>query len=125
MDALLAAKSVGYAQSARFVLEAADLLPRGPEGEMEQAAFSLALEEGWFPPAAAAGDPVKLGDLSLLIMKAFQLKGGIMYTLFPRPRYACRELAAKKIIQGRSDPALTVSGAQFLHIVSRVLEGIP
>ncbi|MDR3248079.1 MAG: hypothetical protein LBT39_04765, partial [Treponema sp.] len=127
IDTLLAAPQVSYAQSARFVLEAAEKLPITPLAgtKAEQTAFSLAREKGWLPPSAAQDDPAILGDLSLLIMKAFQLKGGIMYSLFPLPRYACRELAAKKIIQGRDDPNLTVSGTQLLHLVSRVLSREP
>jgi hypothetical protein len=39
----------------------------------------------------SADNPISLGEVSLLIMKAFALKGGIAYFLFPVSRYACGE----------------------------------
>jgi hypothetical protein len=114
LDVFLEADAISYSQAANFVLEARNLDSDGD-------AFALALEWGWLSPKAEAEAPVRLGELSLLIMKAFGLRGGIMYSVFPSPRYACRELAYKKIHLGRSDPALLVSGPQFLRILSRVL----
>jgi hypothetical protein len=114
LDVFLEADAISYSQAANFVLEARNLDSDGD-------AFALALEWGWLSPKAEAEAPVRLGELSLLIMKAFDIPGGIMYSVFHSPRYACRELAYKKINLGRSDPALIVSGPQFLRILSRVL----
>ncbi|MDR1277332.1 MAG: hypothetical protein LBK02_01120 [Treponema sp.] len=54
-------------------------------------------------------------------MKSFGLKGGILYTLFPGPRYACRELAYLRIIQGGGDPGTHLQGGQFLQILGNTL----
>jgi hypothetical protein len=54
-------------------------------------------------------------------MKAFDLKGGIFYSRFPLPRYACRELVYLRIIQGRTDPGGRLDGRTFLQILGRVL----
>jgi hypothetical protein len=54
-------------------------------------------------------------------MKAFALKGGILYSLFPLPRYACRELVYLRIIQGGLDPDERLDGRAFLQILGRVL----
>jgi hypothetical protein len=54
-------------------------------------------------------------------MKAFDLKGGIFYGVFPIPRYACRELVYMRIIQGRTDPRGRLDGRTFLQILGRVL----
>jgi hypothetical protein len=117
LDVFLEAETISYIQVVNFVLEA-----RGfPESATEGEGFALALERGWLPRGTKAEAPVRLGALSLLIMRAFDLPGGIMYSVFPSPRYACRELAYKKINLGRSDPALIVSGPQFLRILGRVL----
>jgi hypothetical protein len=45
-----------------------------------------------------------------------------MYTLFPGPRYGYRELAYRKIIQGRAYSAMPVSGERLLRILSRALD---
>jgi hypothetical protein len=54
-------------------------------------------------------------------MKAFNIKGGFMYSLFPGPRYAYRELAYRKIITGRSYSTTRVSGERLLRILNRAL----
>jgi hypothetical protein len=55
-------------------------------------------------------------------MAAFGIKGGIMYSLFPGPRYAYRELLHLKLIQGRADENFTLSGERLLQILGRVLQ---
>jgi hypothetical protein len=45
-----------------------------------------------------------------------------MYSLFPGPRYAYRELLYLKIIQGRADGNFTVSGDRLLQILGRALQ---
>ncbi|MDL2229816.1 hypothetical protein LJC14_06155 [Treponema sp. OttesenSCG-928-L16] len=118
MDAVLAAENVSYAQAARFVLSASEVLSQDVSAE---SAFAEALSRGWIPEDTAAEDPISMGKLSLLIMKSFDLSGGFMYALFPVSRYAYRELSYKQIIQGRSDPAVFLSGERFLHILGRTL----
>jgi hypothetical protein len=54
-------------------------------------------------------------------MKSFGLKGGILYTLFPGPRYACRELAYLRIIRDGGDPETHLNGGQFLQILGNTL----
>jgi hypothetical protein len=55
-------------------------------------------------------------------MRAFDMRGGLFYALFPGPRYAYRELVRLRFIQGRMDPALAVSGERLLRILGRALE---
>ena len=120
MDALLETQAVNAAQAARFVLEAADLLPAGLSGaEAESAAYDLAKSKGW--TSLASGDEVTLKDAAFLIMSAFDIEGGFMYALFPGPRYAYREMVYRKLIQGRADPAMPVSGSRLLQIIGRTL----
>jgi hypothetical protein len=117
MDRVLASKEITYAQAARFVLRAANALPDGAN------AFTAAKENRWLPAddSIGADSPISLGDLSLLVMKAFDMKGGIFYGFFPIPRYACRELVYLRIIQGRTDPGGRLDGRTFLQILGRAL----
>jgi outer membrane protein OmpA-like peptidoglycan-associated protein len=55
-------------------------------------------------------------------MKALNIKGGFMYTFFPGPRYAYRELEYRKIITGRAYSTMTVSGERLLRTLSRALD---
>jgi hypothetical protein len=117
LETLLSTDAVSYAQAARFVLQAADIndLKAGD-------AFSYAMDKNWLPAAATQDAAAKLGGLSLLIMQAFNMKGGFFYTMMKTPHYAYRELLYQNIIQGRADPDISVSGDLLLFVVNRVLE---
>jgi hypothetical protein len=119
IDALLGTGEVSVALAARFVLPAADVLPADAKAEL---AFSTVLEKGWLPPETAPDSPIKLSTLSLLVMKAFDLPGGMMYRIASSPRYAYRELLYLKLIQGISDPSQTVSGERLMRILGRALD---
>jgi len=119
MDGLLDSKAVTVGQASYLVLVAADKL--GEESDTS-GAFARLQELGWAPKAAGADDPVNYSSYSYILMKAFGLRGGIMYSLFPSPRYAYRELASRQMIQGRSDPAGKVDGSAALRVLGRVLD---
>ena len=54
-------------------------------------------------------------------MKAFNLGGGLMYTLFPGPRYAYRELTFLNLLSSKGGPYREVSGLEVVNTLSRVL----
>ena len=120
MDAMLAADTISSARAARFVLGAADLLPAGVAGaDAERAAYDMASSRGWIN--AASGEAATLKDTAFLIMKAFDLKGGVMYSLFGNPRYAYREMVYRKLITGQADQGMKVSGSRLLLILDKVI----
>jgi hypothetical protein len=122
MQTLLQTTSVSYAQAARFVLEAAGAYNTvDAQKAAQEAAAQFAVEKKWLPAKANARDAISLEELSLLIMKAFDLKGGPMYTLFGGAHYSYRELVFQDIIQGRNDPKMKVSGEKMLFIVNHLL----
>lgn len=108
LDTIMESSAVSCAQAARFVSGAA-----GGEDSPENTAL--------LPEGAAPDDPVTLGQLSFMMMKAFNIKGGMMYAIFPGPRYAFRTMTGRSLIQGAADPAMTVSGERFLQILGNVL----
>ena len=121
LDALLDTQAVSAAQAARFLLAAADLLPAGLSGEAaETAAYDVARSNGWLKGTSA--DTITLREAAFLAMGAFELKGGLMYSLFRNPRYAYREMAYRRLIQDGADPAMTVSGPMLLHFIGRLLD---
>ncbi|MCL2831687.1 MAG: hypothetical protein FWD78_00820 [Treponema sp.] len=120
LDTLLGTNAVSVAAAARFVLGAADLLPPDLSGAAaEKAAYDLAFSKGWVNKDAAGTATFK--DTAFLIMRAFDFKGGLLYSLFQNPRYAYREMIYNKIIQGRSDPDMEVSGTRLLQILGSAL----
>ncbi|MCG8481039.1 MAG: hypothetical protein MI724_18240 [Spirochaetales bacterium] len=70
-----------------------------------------------YPPVAA----LTLGEYALLVMQTFEISGGFMYSLTPSPRYAARELAFRRAIQGRSFPRMSISGERGMRILGRIL----
>jgi len=114
IETLLATEALSYGQAASFVLRAADVAASGD-------AFDYAAGQHWLPAAANQDAVAKLDGVSLLIMRAFDMKGGAFYTLMKTPHYAYRELLYQNIIQGRVDPGMAVSGDLLLFIVNRAL----
>ncbi|MDR0450028.1 MAG: hypothetical protein LBH26_02035 [Treponema sp.] len=118
LERVLALPAVTYGDAARFVLGAAGLgADDSPEG-----AYRFAADNNWLPKKAAAEENASLGALSFLITRAFNIKGGLMYSLFPGPRYGYRELAYRKIVRGRAYSSMPVSGERLLRILSRTLD---
>jgi hypothetical protein len=117
LETVLAAQTMSYEQAAAFVLRAADVQVSGT-------AFNYAVEKKWLTALPTADGVAILNEVSLLIMGAFGIKGGIMYSAFRSPRYAYRELVQQSIIQGRADPDMAVSGDLLLFMIGRVLDRV-
>jgi len=117
IETLLSAKTVTYAQAARFVLEASNALATDNHEE----AFNYAVQQDWLPKKLSSDDSARLNNISLLLMRSFKLKGGIMYAITNSPHYAYRELVYLNVIQNRSDPSVLVSGEQLLYYINRIL----
>jgi len=117
IETLINTEAVTYAQAARFVLDAANVMSaNNPED-----AFRYAVEQDWLPKNVASGDPARLNNISRLLMRSFGASGGIMYSLTRNSHYAYRELVYLNVIQRRADPAMLVSGEWLLFYVSRML----
>ena len=123
LEEVLNTQAVSYGEAARFVLKAADLPDfSGSEalpGSME--AFAFAAERKWLPKTAENNGKASLQDLSLLLMRSFNVKGGLFYSLFKNPHYAYRELVYQDLIQGRSDPGMDVSGNTLVFLINRII----
>jgi hypothetical protein len=117
LEALLQTQSVSREQAARFVLAAAELTDAPDAGR----AFAYAVERAWLPKNAPPEKPITLAELSFLIMRAFDMKGGVMYAILPGPRYAYRSMLIRSLIQEPADPAMTLNGGRFLLILGNVL----
>ncbi|MDR2500703.1 MAG: OmpA family protein [Treponema sp.] len=117
IEGLLETAEITGAQAAYFTLASVRETPPPSQA----GAFALALELGWLPKNAEAHGKVRLDSLSLLLMRSFDLPGGVMYRLFHNARYAYQEMKALGLIQGRAYAANTVSGAEFLRILGELV----
>ena len=119
LDDLFEEPATTLEQAAYLVLTAAGRIP--DDSSPADAAASLAAQ-GWTAPARSADEPLTLGEYSYLLMQAFELTGGLMYRIFPGPRYAGREFAFLKLIKGNTSPYRTFSGEEAIGILGRLLE---
>ena len=117
IEDILEVKAVTYGQATQFVLEAAELW----DFIAEEDAFRVAEERRWLPRGVSPQDEASLAGIAFLIMKAFDMSGGLMYSLFDNPHFAYRELVYQNVIQGRVAPNMVVPGDYLLFMVNRLL----
>jgi hypothetical protein len=119
MDRFLEEPQAAYGDAVYLVLLGAGVLK---DGEPVERALSVLQERGWAIAGKGASDPLTLGELAYLVMRANGIPGGLMYHLAPGPRYATRELEYLEVIQGTGRPGSAVSGERAARILGRVLD---
>ena len=119
LDVLFDEPAATLGQAAYLVLTASG---RTPEDSSPKEAAASLVDQGWTIPERRADEPLTLGEYSYLLMQAFGMKGGVMYRIFPGPRYASRELVYLKMIKGDTSPYRTFSGEEAIGILGRVME---
>lgn len=70
--------------------------------------------------SVTAGDVIPIKTYAFLLMKAFNMKGGLMYRIYPCPRYAYRELRYRAVIQDNNNPDAPMTGAAMLQILGHI-----
>ena len=118
VDSILAEEKISYGSASFALLVGTGVLSEGVT--VQEAAEKMAAD---YPDTEMEWDrAVTLDQFSYMIMTAYNMKGGLMYRLFPGPRYAVRELRHKKILQGISYSTMSLSGERAFRIIGRVLE---
>jgi hypothetical protein len=119
LDRLLEQPRATFGAAAYLVLTASGQLE---QDATEQQALELLRERGWKIVPRPAEDPIRLGEFCFLIMKAFDLQGGLMYRLRPGPRYAVREIGYLGLIHGKVHSDRYPSGQEVVQILSSFLD---
>ncbi len=119
VDRLLDQEKATVADAAYLILAASNIVTEADRPDAVMAALS---ERKLLPNARSASDPISLGEVSYLIMQTLGIKGGLLYSIFPGPRYAARELASLRLVPGNAHPSRTVSGREVMHILGGALE---
>jgi hypothetical protein len=118
LDQLLDQPAAQFGAVVYMTLTAAKLLPDTATPEETLQALQ---QQNWKVHILPAEAPIPLGDYAFLLMKAFKLSGGVLYSLFPGPRYACRELGYLKIVTKDARPNRSVSGEEAVRILGNVM----
>ncbi len=119
IDNLLSQKEAAFGDTVLLVLTAGRIIP---EGSGTDTAMKVLAEKFGKLSGKKADNHITAAEMSFIIMKTFNLKGGIMYMLFPGPRYAYRELVYRKDLSGRGGPYRKVSGDEVLRTLRQVMD---
>lgn len=123
IDSLLSEKYADYGKAAYLTLSAANLVDRNAIADnAAREALSFLKGSGWKLKIKSPDEKINLGEYCLLVMKSFKMQGGVMYFVFPSPRYASRELYSLGFIDGSKDPYRKISGEEAVSILQRVME---
>jgi hypothetical protein len=119
LDELLAEERTSFGKASYLVLLSAGLIQE--DATLEQS-LTVLKGQDWGLEKKEVYDPVTLGEYSHLIMKALNISGGLMYGLFPGPRYASRELFYLGIAKGKRNPYRYISGEEAVRMLGRALD---
>ena len=119
LDELLEEDQASFGNAVYITLTASGL---APDEISPEEAVEVLEQQNWGVTLKRVDEPITLGEISFLFMRAFEMKGGIMYRLFPGPRYASRELAYWGFIVDDSSASRIPSGEEALGILGNVLE---
>lgn len=121
IDQVLDQNELVYKNGAYFVLTASGMVPETTEPEE---AFSALLEKKseWKLKNPRPEQKMRLGDFSHILMRALDIPGGLLYRIFPGPRYAAKELSYLGIIKKSADPFRDITGSEALQILGDTLE---
>jgi len=118
IDVILKQENISFGQAVYIVLVASEQCD-------ENAGVAGALEKlrsnGWKIRIKGENDAITLGEYSYLLMKAFNIPGGLMYMMFPGPRYAVRELEYKQLLVENPSQGRTLSGEEAMTLLARVV----
>lgn len=118
IDDLLAQTKASYGDAVYMALAASKQLP-----DTASIADALAALDSlhWGIKVKDPKATISLGDYSYLLMRAFKMRGGVMYSLLPGPRYAARELAYLNLVYGDPSPYRVISGRDVVQILGNVM----
>jgi hypothetical protein len=119
VDDLIAAEAAGFGDTVYMIAVGSGL---ADESLPVSDTVDLVTDKGWNPAKKSANEAISCGDLAFIIMQAFELEGGLMYSLLPSPRYALRELIYLGLLERKTHPGSTLSGADVIRILAGAID---
>ncbi len=118
VDRILARVSIDNLSAAYLAVASANLMDPDDPGSI---ALEVLGDLGFDVQSLNPDETARLADFAYMLMLTHDLPGGIMYSLFPGPRYAYRDMRHERLIRGGGDPGEPFSGRRAMRIVGRVL----
>lgn len=115
IDELLGQSPAQNGHAAYLVLTAAGALD---ESVSPAEAFRTAQDRGLFSADDSVEGDLTFGRYSYLLMESFGVPGGVMYSVFPGPRYASREVVYQRWSRTRRSPGQPINGDVATRILS-------
>ncbi len=84
-------------------------------------ALDVLKQQGWKLKTRSPDDPLRLGDYAQVLLQAFDIKGGLFYSMFKSPRYASRELKYLGFVKGSSASSRRLSGEDAVKILGKLM----
>jgi hypothetical protein len=119
VDEFVEQKPALFGHSAYLILTAGGKIPE--TATIEEAA-TYALDQRWGLPKLKIDSPVSIDQVSLLIMRSLDMKGGLFYSLFPGPRYALRELTFLRVAAKPNWPDKPVAGDEVMRMLTKAMD---
>lgn len=92
-----------------------------PESASASEATAALQGEGVVAAGVEAADPLTYKLFAGMLMRTWDVKGGLMYSLTGADRYALRDLQAMGFIPSAADPMAVVSGYQALATLNNCM----
>ena len=118
IDDVLAQEELSCGNGAYLALSASGLIE---EAFTPEQALDFLKANGWINEKRQSSDSMSLGEYSLALMRGFEMKGGLMYSIFKAPRYASRELGYKGYISREPGAYRTLTGSEAISILGQVI----
>lgn len=118
IDEVLGQKKVGYSYAAYLVLSASGVIKDTATPDQAMEALK---QQGWGIKVPEEPTDISLGQYAYLLMKAFDIPGGLMYRLIPGPRYAAREIAYLGFVTENPSPYRSLSGQEAMEILNNLM----
>lgn len=121
LDTVLEQDILTTEYGAYLVFTASEQLPEGATLDLVKD-YLEDREAEWKLKGYQPESPITLGQYSYLITRAFDIKEGLFYRLFPGPRYAVRDLAFLGIVREHPNAGRALSGEEAVRILGNTLE---
>lgn len=119
LDDLLAQDPAQLGITSYLILAASDHIS---SNDSPSIAFQKAQELNLIKKTDSEESKVRADTLSLMLMKALEIQGGIMYRVFPTPRFAYKHLVYLGYISDAAGPARIVAGDEVVRVLGYLLE---
>lgn len=117
IDNILDTEEATFGQASYLILHA--LGGNGAAADFTEA-FTELQARNIIGASVSSDDTLSFKQYAFLLMKAFDIKGGMLYRIYPCPRYAYRDLRYLSVFQGKTEPDRKVSGLEMLQVMGRI-----